>query len=164
MVVSTSIASSARCVFAASRSSRRRISSASCLDLDPVALGVAPRGANRRVGAEPDLQLGVRRDDLADVAALDHGVALLAELAAGARASPRAPPGAGRRSGTEESITGCRISAVTSCPAMKTLLAFAELDRVLAGELGQRGDVVRARRRAAAASQVSARYMAPVSR
>ena len=51
------------------------------VDLDPVPLGVPPLGAHLRVGDEPDLELGVRRDDDADVASLDHGVALLAERA-----------------------------------------------------------------------------------
>ena len=41
----------------------------------------ARRRARARVGDEVDLDLGVRRDDGADVAALDHGVALVAELA-----------------------------------------------------------------------------------
>ena len=44
-------------------------------------LGLAPRGANRRIGLQVDLHLGVGRDDRADVAALDHDVALMAELA-----------------------------------------------------------------------------------
>ena len=48
-------------------------------DLGPLGLP-APR-AHRGVGDEVDLHLGLRRDDGADVAALDHDVALGAELA-----------------------------------------------------------------------------------
>ena len=46
---------------------------------------------------------------------------------------------------------------------MKTRPAL-ERDRVLAGERGQRVAVVERERRARSASQVSARYIAPVSR
>src|SRR5215216_801966 len=38
-------------------------------------------GADVRIGVEVDLHAGVRRDDRADVAALDHGVAEVGELA-----------------------------------------------------------------------------------
>ena len=44
-------------------------------------LGLAAARADRRVGDEVDLHLGLRRDDRADVAALDHDVALGPELA-----------------------------------------------------------------------------------
>ena len=60
-------------------------------------LGAPPRGADLGVGDEVDLQLGVRRDDGADVPALHDRVGPLAEARAGARASPRAPAGGGRR-------------------------------------------------------------------
>jgi hypothetical protein len=46
-----------------------------------VASTTGPAGALGGVGVEPDLQLGLRPDDGADVAALDDGVALLEEAA-----------------------------------------------------------------------------------
>ena len=49
------------------------------VDGDSVPLRVAPLGAHLRVGDEPDLEVGVRSDDDADVPSLDHGVSLLAE-------------------------------------------------------------------------------------
>ena len=48
---------------------------------DVGALGLAPARTHVAVRVEVDLHLRVRRDDGADVAALDHDVALLAELA-----------------------------------------------------------------------------------
>ena len=81
LVVSISSASSAGCIRAASFSSRARRSVASA------SAPISGRSASRRlartsrVGLEVDLHLGVGRDDGADVAALDHDVALVPELA-----------------------------------------------------------------------------------
>ena len=47
----------------------------------PAARPARRRARTVRIGDEVDLHLGVGRDDRADVAALDHGVALAAELA-----------------------------------------------------------------------------------
>ena len=47
-------------------------------DLRP--LGQPPGRAHRAVGVQVDLDRGLRRDDGADVAALDHDVAVVGEL------------------------------------------------------------------------------------
>ena len=52
-----------------------------CVRADVGPLGLAASRADRRIGDEVDLHLGLRRHDRADVAALDHDVALGAELA-----------------------------------------------------------------------------------
>ena len=86
---------------------------------DPGPLGEPPRGAHAGVGDEVDLHLGVRRDDGADVAALDHDVALLAERAL-ALAHHLAHLRCRATTGTSWSMRGSRIAAVTSVPSMKT--------------------------------------------
>ena len=111
------------------------------LDLHPVPLRVPARRAHLGVGIEPDLQLGVRRHDLADVAALDHGVALLGELAlalAHDLAHLRVPRD-DRDGGVDlgRADLGRHVVAPDEDAA-----SLAELDRMLAREVDERGNVV----------------------
>ena len=160
--MSTSTASGARCVLTASRSSRRRSSVGELVHPEPGPLGVAPSGADGRVGDEPDLHLGVGDDDDADVASLDHGVARAPELALAPRITSRTS-GCRATTGTAASISGSRIALVTSSPAIETAPVVAEADRIRARERLERGPSSSGTP-SWSASHVSARYIAPVSR
>ena len=96
-VVSICCASSAGCMRAASFSSRSCRSVASASAPIPGPVGHAPLRPLVAVGDEIHLHLSARRDDGADVAPLDHDVALVARAGAAARASPRARACAVRR-------------------------------------------------------------------
>ena len=131
-------------------------------DLGP--LGGAAAGALALVGDEVDLHVGVRRDDGADVAALDHDVALVAELALALAHHLAHLAGGARRPAPSGRSGLSRIEEVTSVPAIETRPPSSKLDRVRGGQGGR----AVGRRRAATprliASQVRARYIAPVSR
>ena len=71
----------AGCMRARSDSSRELEVGRERIGADVRPLRLPPLRAHLRVGDEVDLHLGVGRDDRADVAALDHGVALRGELA-----------------------------------------------------------------------------------
>ena len=127
-------------------------------DLGP--LGDAAPRAHVAVGDEVDLDLGVGRDDGADVAALDHRVALVGELAlalAHDLAHLRVPRDdrhdAGRRAscGSRRSRR-CRRSKTRPSPSKVTGFSLGELARA------------RARRRAAARAAARARSARGTSR
>src|SRR5262245_36997754 len=90
---------------------------------------------------EPDLQLGVRRDDLADVPALDHGVTLLRELAL-PLAHHRTHLLMTRDRGHGGVDHGRADLGRDVVPGDGDTAALAELDRVLARERDERADVV----------------------
>jgi hypothetical protein len=129
-------------------------------DLGPVGDPAArPLG---RVRDEVDLHFGVGADDGADVAALDDGVAMRAELAL---ALPHDLAHLGDGGATEEttrSILGSRISSVTSSPWMKTRSSL-EGDGLAAAELTERGPSSK-ETSFGEREPGQARYMAPVSR
>ena len=79
--MSISIASGAGCIRAASLSSRRLQVGGERVGADAGPLGDAALRALVAVGDEVHLHLGVGSDDGADVAALDHDVAVAPELA-----------------------------------------------------------------------------------
>ena len=80
-VVSISSASSAGCMRTRSLSSRARRSVASASARELRALGQPPARAHGRVGLEVDLHRRIGDDHGADVAAFDHDVAVVGELA-----------------------------------------------------------------------------------
>ena len=96
----------------ASRSSRRRMSArmASKVTASELALALqkTPFGAHLGAGGDVDLGVGVRADDRADIAPVEHGAARLARRRpAGRRAARRAPPGCGRRWRRRRPPAGC---------------------------------------------------------
>ena len=135
-------ASSAGCVLTASRSSRLRRSSASGLRGHTGAVVRAPPRALGLVGDEEDLHLGLRRDDRADVAALDDGV-------------PDRSPSARCRSRITSRTSGCRATNghepvdLGAADRGRDVLAGdldapveAERDRMLGGEPRERDAVL----------------------
>ena len=133
------------------------------VDGDPVPLGVPPLGAHLRVGDEPDLEVGVRRHDDADVPSLDHRVALLAEgaLALAHHLAHLRVPRDDRDGGVDHRLADLRRDVV---PGDRDAAARAELDGVLAARAPTRAGTSSRSIPRRSASQVSARYMAPVSR
>ena len=83
-------------------------------------LGRAPPRALGRIGGQEHLELGVRRDDRADVAPLGDPVAAGAAAAAARRPSPRAPPARRRPARRPPTPRGVRIASVTSRPSSST--------------------------------------------
>ena len=146
----------------ASFSSRTRRSVASASAPMPGRSHERRAAATARVGDEIDLDLGVGRDDRADVAALDDDVALLPE-----RALPLAHHLAhgvvARDDGDELVDVGLADRGRSRRAGDEDPAALVELDRVLGRELGELGGAVERQPRWRA-SQVSARYIAPVSR
>ena len=123
-------------------------------------LGGAPARALARVGREEDLQLGVRRDDGADVAALGHPVAARRSARAAWPRAPRARPASAATREAASETSGVRIASVTSRPSSSTRAVAPELDRAprAASSAGSRGRAPRAR------AGPTQRYIAPLSR
>ena len=110
------------------------------VDGDPVPLRVSTFRSNPGVGDEPDLEVGVRCDDDADVPSFDHRVALLAEgaLAFAHHLADLGVPGDDRDGRVDHRLSDRRV---TSCPAIETALP-AEPDRVFPRQHHERGHVV----------------------
>ena len=115
------------------------------------------------VGDEYTFTSASRRDDRADVASLDHDVAVARRARAAARASPRAPAGGARRRDhlVDRATRGsrpsrrCRRSDTCRSSSKPTGCSRASAPRPRASPRSAR---------ACSASHVSARYIAPVSR
>ena len=147
--MSSSIASSARWVFCGIALVAAAHLVGEHLDLHPVPLGVPARRPHLGVGVEPDLELGMRRHDLADVAALDHRVALLGELTL-ALAHHLAHLLVPRDDGHGRVDLGRADLGRHVVAADEDAAALAELDRMLAREVRRAPERRRARPRCAA--------------
>ena len=131
------------------------------LGRDPVPLGVPALARTSGSASSQILSAACGRHDDSDVPTLDHRVAQLAEGTLALRITSRTS-GCRATTGTEASISGSRISAVTSCAADRQRRRRRRTRPDAARQLGERG-----RRRAdpaAAQARSSARYIAPVSR
>ena len=162
-LVSITSASSAGCMRARSLSSRARRSVASASA--PMSGRSAWRRCSRTrpVGDEVDLDVGVRADDRADVAALDHRVALLRELAL---ALPHDLAHLGMPRDDRHHAVDPRLADRGGDVGARDRHAprLVELDAVLAREGAELVAAAERSMPSCIASHVRARYIAPVSR
>src|SRR4029450_11592628 len=118
-------------------------------------------GTDLGVGVEVDLHVGVRHDHCPDVATVDHRVSAVRARARGRM--PDGPSGWGATIGTRRSISAWRMAWVTSVPAIVTVPSSSRLTGFSCARRPRAPPSSRSMERSTA-SQVTARYMAPVSR